>query len=540
MTKDEKQEDTKPFLDHAKKIDNFYSGNIEEAQGEISDLKTKIDTVKGKKQQKILKEEMQQWNDYLTRLEKLKSELEAQGENITQEVLDDHIRKLTLQQFDNVFGEEERSMWMKSLNNWTNLSALTLEWDSNDRDTDESLSLTNIYTLQNSLDKLLFETNETRATKLDGLGSSNYNNKGAYQSLMDFDGIDDEWMDTLTSEPYEIVVTQLGRDNLPRAFEDEFRDVFQQQWGNVLLDWLDDFEPFRIHHVCAKQALRESPTTHSDMMNKILKLGLKLRQTIKRLDEDEYSNTVTDIQAQLEEIRNTFSKLRTKKFHAKTSVSEQEISEVNLFYNRLKTQAFQTGLVMALVFYREHYQINNTYKWRDTSFRLLNGFNGYWNKNRDKMLHLFGPVEKFHGNYSGTNDNAIGQKRLVSFAHVCPYGGLSPTRYTVFRYLILEIFQHLGRDFQERSLVEKMDEYLTEGRRHWMFENSKKSQHIKINDPNELDSVAYRRKDILEMLKKCYSKEIQKTIFASVASICNETNKKIKSEQTVKEEKDNT
>lgn len=49
MAENEKQEDTKPFLDHAKKIDNSYSENIEKAQGEISDLKTKIDTVKEKK-----------------------------------------------------------------------------------------------------------------------------------------------------------------------------------------------------------------------------------------------------------------------------------------------------------------------------------------------------------------------------------------------------------------------------------------------------------------------------------------------------------
>jgi hypothetical protein len=59
-----------------------------------------------------------------------------------------------------------------------------------------------------------------------------------------------------------------------------------------------------------------------------------------------------------------------------------------------------------------------------------------------------------------------------------------------------------------------------------------------MNDPGELDSVAYRRKDIREMLKKCYSKEIQKIIFDSVDSICNKTNKNIKAEPTVEDEKD--
>lgn len=539
MTGDEKQEDTKPFLDHAKKIENFYSEMIAEQQRIISELSTKIEDPKSdKKTKKVLKGKLTQRENLKKSKEEAKLDLLSHGENITQEVLDGHIRNLTLQDFDNVIGPDNRQLWMNAKNKWVNLSALTIEWDSNHMDTDESLSLTNIYVLQNTLDKLLFETNETRATKLDANGSSNYNNKDAYQSLMDFEGIEDEWIDKLTSEPYEIVITQLGRDNLPRAFENEFRDVFQEQWGNVLLDWFNLFEPFKIHHISAKQALRDSTTTHSDTMDKILKLGLKLRQTIKRLSDDEHSPVVNDIQKQLEEIRDTFSKLRTKMFHGKKTVTDLEIKELDRFYARLKTQAFQAGIVMALVFYREHYQINNTYEWRDTSSRLLDGFNHYWNKNRDEMLHLFGSDEKYHGKYTDANDNMIGLQRSVSFAHVCPYGGLSPTKYTVFRYLILEIFQHLDRDFQQKSLVEEMDKYLIDGRRHWIFENSKKSNHIKMNDPGELDSVAYRRKDIREMLKKCYSKEIQKIIFDSVDSICNKTNKNIKAEPTVEDEKD--
>jgi len=424
--------------------------------------------------------------------------------------------ELNLEFFRKSFGDND-NLWMMMQNYYPRLDSSTIEWDSGGVRIDETIALINVIHLEHMIRYLLFETSDNRG-KISGKGSTNARNQDSFQEAMQFETIGDDWMLKFKGSDYDLNPNDMGYDNLPSAFRDDFRETFAHQWGCVILDWLDGFYPFAMHQDAASECIDAHTGDHSQTVLKIVTEGLKLRHSVtamsKNLDEDK---KLSQVMAELTGLRNSFVEERAKNFLGKSSVSEDDIKEINALYGRFRNDAFTLGLIMALAYYRESQEIYCPYVWRQKSKDLLKYMNEYWRTNLPKIRNLYTLKSLKKGHYPA-GDVWEGSEAEAAYWK-CGAKGDQIARYPIHRHIFLEILYQMEiNDDGYTGKKEKVDKDLLEARTEFFFDALYNSEHGSAQKSDE-DRLVASRRDAKRVTRYAFSKEIKKRIDSDIDKI---------------------
>ena len=448
--------------------------------------------------------------------------------------------RFTFELFREKLGKEYDWVWMKLISaSRINISSTTMEWDSRDDRIDEAMALTNVIHLEHMIRYLLFEESGNRA-KIAGKGAPNPRNMTTYQSEMRFDSIEDEWMSILKSDKYKVQPGKLGLDNLPKPFENQMRDVFYTQWGAVLLDWIDGFHPFMIHHKATKLAIENYEGDHKTTVIRAIQQGLKLRRSIEDMaDELADGKKIKLVHNELKSLRNQFSTERAKLWESESSVTPEKTKQVNSLYGKFRNDAFTIGLTMALAYYRQTCRVLDPYEWRQKSLNLLNHMNEYWRTNKKNIENLYSLKSVKKGKYPKTQPFA-GEAAEAAYWKSGAKGD-QVTRYPIHRHLFLEImycFEMNDKKVDPRAKT-KFDNDLKEARREFFFEQIYNGDHAKAAVATE-DRLKVTSSDAKRVVRFGFSAEIKKRIYIDLDKIYKAKVKSLKEESKVEEVEEET
>lgn len=404
------------------------------------------------------------------------------------------------------------------------LSSSCIEWDSKGDKIEEPLALTNVIHLEHMIRYLLFE-NEDKRNKISGKGSPNPQSKEAYKALMKFKKISDKWLLDMQKQ-YSINTTSLGPDNLPKRFEAQFRNVFYLQWGAVILDWINSFVVFEIHHKVADNVLNNHKGDHAETVKQAIYTGQKLRHSIQKMAEGlDDKDKLKMVHNELKELRSSFKEERSKEWVANGGSADKAESVFNSFRN----DAFTIGLVMALAYYRKRLEITDPIEWRIESHHLINYTNNYFLKNIRQIENLYSKKSLKRRKY--TSGPLKGASREVSYWK-CGAPGDQITNYPIHRHLLLEIFYDYACKNGKLSgtNLSKFDSNLYDARKDFFVENIQKGDHARTYE-NPADRWLIAANDGKHISTYAFSKDIWTRIKEDLDKIALTGSKEIRQKQ---------
>ena len=239
-------------------------------------------------------------------------------------------------------------------------------------------------------------------------------------------------------EKFETEVSDIKQDNYPRGAEEILRRCFEKTWGGVIVNSLSKLHPFSIHIQAVDTVLKElgDPIGIDRFACTALVEGQGLRHTLERrrdedvkhrLDRDSNGgNEKSDAEKTwdvLRAIEEDFERRRCM-LYLKLSKDPKtdELSRVNRVFDCFRSSAFQNGLFMAFAYLKYKLEIVDNSEFSEYIDRWINRINKKFQSLIGVRIILFDRLES------------------NSLRHIYkPTGGLNPSDWPFFRYLILEL-----------------------------------------------------------------------------------------------------
>ena len=241
--------------------------------------------------------------------------------------------------------------------------------------------------------------------------------------------------DTLTEkdrEQLEIEISDIRQNDYPRKAEEKLRQCFDETWGQVIVNSLEKLYPFSKHIAAVETVLKEhEPYTGVNHIAKTALIqGQGLRHTLNQQQlqdkEDKQRKDETDAQkawTALQRIEADFEKCRAKIYlQLNQNPNTEEIQKVNRIFDCFRSSAFQNGLFMAFAYIKDKMDIENKEDFAKYVDNWIKRINGKFQKIEGVRTTLFD-----HSN-----------PKSLRYIYK-PSGGLMPSDWSFFRYLVLEL-----------------------------------------------------------------------------------------------------
>ena len=230
-----------------------------------------------------------------------------------------------------------------------------------------------------------------------------------------------------------IQISDIKQNNYPRASERKLRECFAEMWGQAIIDSLTKLYPFSVHIEAVKMALQENePYVGVDQFARIaLVEGQGLRHTLNQQQQrdreirqsGEESNAQRAWKA-LRKIEEDFEKHRARLYlKLNQDPNLEEIQKVNRLFACFRSSAFQNGLFMAFAYLKDKMDIDDKQKFTEHVDKWINRINN-------------GKFKKIEGVKTTLFDHS--NPKSLRYVYK-PTGGLTPSDWPFFRYLILEL-----------------------------------------------------------------------------------------------------
>ena len=229
-----------------------------------------------------------------------------------------------------------------------------------------------------------------------------------------------------------IEIANIRQNNYPRASEQKLRECFEGMWGQVIINSLDKLFPFSTHIDAVEIALKENdPYIGVDQIAyTALVEGQGLRHTLNQQQQRdketrqnrEESNAQRAWRA-LRKIEEDFEKHRARLYlQLNQDPNYEEIQKVNRLFACFRSSAFQNGLFMAFAYLKDKMDLDDIQK-----------FVIYVDKWIKRINNKFQNIE-------GVKTTLFDHSNSKSLRYIYkPTGGLTPSDWPFFRYLILEL-----------------------------------------------------------------------------------------------------
>ena len=230
-----------------------------------------------------------------------------------------------------------------------------------------------------------------------------------------------------------IEIPDIRQNNYPRASEQKLRECFAEMWGQVIIDSLTKLYPFSVHIDAVKIALEENdPYVGVDQIAyTALVEGQGLRHTLNQQQQrdreirqsGEESNAQKAWKA-LSKIEENFEKHRARLYlKLNQDPTPEEIQKVNRLFTCFRSSAFQNGLFMAFAYLKDKMDLDDKKKFAEHVNKWINRIN------REKFQKI-----------DGIRTTLFDHSNSKSLRYIYkPTGGLTPSDWPFFRYLILEL-----------------------------------------------------------------------------------------------------
>lgn len=229
-----------------------------------------------------------------------------------------------------------------------------------------------------------------------------------------------------------IEIADIRQNNYPRISEQKLRECFEETWGQTIINSLTKLYPFSVHIEAVEIALKENdPYIGVDQIaHTALVEGQGLRHTLNQQQQRdrEIRQSREDSNAQrawkaLRKIEEDFEKHRARLYlKLNQDPTPEEIQKVNRLFACFRSSAFQNGLFMAFAYLKDKMDLDDIQK-----------FVTYVDKWIKRINNKFQNIE-------GVKTTLFDHSNSKSLRYVYkPTGGLTPSDWPFFRYLILEL-----------------------------------------------------------------------------------------------------
>lgn len=230
-----------------------------------------------------------------------------------------------------------------------------------------------------------------------------------------------------------IEIADIRQTNYPRASEQKLRDCFKEIWGQAIINSLTKLYPFSLHIEAVEIALKENdPYIGVDQIAyTALVEGQGLRHTLNQQQQRdrEIGRSREESNAQrawkaLRKIEEDFEKHRARLYlKLNQDPTPDEIQKVNRLFDCFRSSAFQNGLFMAFAYLKDKMDLDDKQKFA---------------QHIDKWIHRINR-EKFQ-KIEAVRTTLFDHSNSKSLRYIYkPTGGLTPSDWPFFRYLILEL-----------------------------------------------------------------------------------------------------
>lgn len=227
-------------------------------------------------------------------------------------------------------------------------------------------------------------------------------------------------------------IANIRQDNYPQKAEEKLRHCFDETWGQVIVNALSKLYPFSTHIKAVDTVLEEHKpyTGVNKIAHTALIEGQGLRHTLDQQQQRDKKQGGEESDAQkawkaLQRIEEDFAKYRAKLYlKLNRNPEDEEIKMVNRLFDCFRSSAFQTGLFMAFAYLKDRLDIDT---------REDGAFVQFADKWITRINRKFQKPE-------GVRDVLFDHSNPKSLRWIYkPTGGLTPSDWVFFRYLILEL-----------------------------------------------------------------------------------------------------
>lgn len=290
-------------------------------------------------------------------------------------------------------------------------------------------ALTDVYTLFSIVRSvLLLNDKRVRDPMASPSGGKHPENYSRLQRELDLEN-------TLTEEDKErldIEIANIRQNDYPRRAEEKLRKCFEETWGQVIITSLEKLHPFSTHIEAVDTVLKEhKPYTGANQIAyTALVEGQGLRHTLsqqqqrdKKLKQGGEESNAEKAWTALQRIESDFEKCRARLYlKLNQDPGLEEIQKVNRLFDCFRSSAFQNGLFMAFAYMKDKLDIHDKQEFADYVSKWIARINKKFQNTKGVRMILF----------DHSNPKSL---RCV----YKPSGGLTPTDWSFFRFLILEL-----------------------------------------------------------------------------------------------------
>ena len=240
-----------------------------------------------------------------------------------------------------------------------------------------------------------------------------------------------------------IKIADIKQNKYPRGSEDKLRQFFGETWGQVIVTSLEELYPFAVHIKAVNTVLKKHDPYTTTGVNQIAKTALVagqglrytlLQQRDKKLKQGEEDSNAEKAWKVLQVIEKDLGKCRARLYlKLNRDPNHKEIEKADKIFECFRSSAFQTGLFMAFAYMKSKMKVDK---------QEFASYVAKWIKRIN---------EKFEDN-EGVRKVLFDISNLKSLRYLYrPRGGLTPTDWPFFRYLILELLS--VKKGKERTII---------------------------------------------------------------------------------------
>ncbi len=289
-------------------------------------------------------------------------------------------------------------------------------------------ALTDVYTLFSTVRSVLLTSDRSVRNPMAPPSSGKPQNNQRLQRELELENV----LTENDKEQLDIKITNIKQNAYPRSAEEKLRQCFEETWGQVIVNSLNKLYPFSIHIEAVDTILKNhAPYTGvNQIAHTALVQGQGLRHTLnqqqqrdKELRQDGKESDAEKAWKSLRSIEEDFEKYRAKLYLKLTREPDpEEISMVKRLFECFRSNAFQNGLFMTFACLKDRISIEDPSEFLQFVDRWIQRVNRKFGKSKGVRDVLF--------DYSNPKSLRCIYK---------PRGGLTPSDWVFFRYLILEL-----------------------------------------------------------------------------------------------------
>ena len=289
-------------------------------------------------------------------------------------------------------------------------------------------ALTDVYTLFSIVRSvLLLNDGRVSNSMASASGGRHPQNDSRLQRELDLENV----LTEADKEQLGTEIADIKQNNYPRGAEEKLRQCFKDTWGQVVVTALEKLYPYLTHIEAVDAILKEHEpyTGVNQIAYTTLVEGQGLRHALnqqQQRDKDKQVGEESNAEkawTALQKIERDFEKRRARLYlKLSQDPEDDEIKKVNRLFDCFRSSAFQIGLFMAFAYMKVKMGIYDKQEFADYVAKWITRINKKFQNTEGVRMILF--------DYSNTKSLRCLYK---------PTGGLIPSDWPFFRYLILEL-----------------------------------------------------------------------------------------------------